>query len=122
MLFNSYTFLLMFLPVVLAGFVLLRGLPGRAWVWWLAVASLFYYGSWNPDPREPWSPVWLVLILGSCAFNYLLGRLVSAGGAGSRVLLAFGVVANLGVLAWFKYAGLFDKTWLALTGGDAGLP
>lgn len=122
MLFNSYTFLLMFLPVVLAGFLLLRRLPGRAWVWWLAVASLFYYGSWNPDPREPWSPVWLLLILGSCAFNYLLGRLISAGDAGSRVLLGFGVVANLGVLGWFKYAGLFDKTLLALTGGDAGLP
>ncbi|MCU0796658.1 MAG: MBOAT family protein [Akkermansiaceae bacterium] len=122
MLFNSYTFLLLFLPVVLAGFLVLRRLPGRAWVWWLAVASLFYYGSWNPDPREPWSPLWLFLILASCAVNFLLGRGISGKGAGSRPMLVIGVVVNLAVLAWFKYAGLFDKTWLALTGGDAGLP
>src|SRR5690606_30424692 len=74
MLFNSYTFLLLFLPIALAGFILLRRFSYRVGVVWLVLASLFYYAYWNPQPSEPWSPRWLFLILGSCVFNFFIGR------------------------------------------------
>lgn len=117
MLFNSYTFLLLFLPLALGGFLALRRKSYRATVVWLAFASLVYYGYWNPDAGAPWSPRWLLLILGSCAFNFLIGRALSRRGGG-RGLLALGVAANLGALAVFKYAGLFAKTlvWLGASG------
>jgi D-alanyl-lipoteichoic acid acyltransferase DltB (MBOAT superfamily) len=68
---------------------------------WLVAASLFFYGWWNP--------VYLLLILASIFFNYSVGRYLSrpAGsgrGAGRRAALVLGVSANLGALAWFKYA------------------
>lgn len=45
MLFNSYTFIFLFMPITLAGFAMLNRLAPR-WVSlaWLAVCSLFYYG------------------------------------------------------------------------------
>jgi alginate O-acetyltransferase complex protein AlgI len=96
MLFNSYEYLLWFLPGTLVVFFLLGRRPQAAQAW-LTLASLLFYGWWNP-----WH---LPLILGSVAFNFA----VAAGlrrGAGGR-MLAFGVAANLAVLGVFKYADFF---------------
>ena len=57
MLFNSYTFLLGFLPVVLVMYFILGRRSYEAAIAWLAASSLFFYGWWNPH--------YLVLILGS---------------------------------------------------------
>ena len=46
MLFNSPEFLLLFLPVTWVVFMLLRG--SRSALLWLSLASLFFYGYWNP--------------------------------------------------------------------------
>lgn len=125
MLFNSYTFLLLFLPLALSGFLLLRRASYRLTVVWLGIASLAYYGYWNPNPAMPWSAQWLGLILGSCVFNFFVGRQLSRRQADPHrkparkpPLLIIGVVANLTLLAIFKYAGLFAKTaeWLGATG------
>ncbi|MRX06442.1 MBOAT family protein [Pseudoduganella sp. FT25W] len=91
MLFNSFSFLFLYLPVVLAGyFLLLRWRP--AWIaGWLALASLFFYGYW--DAR------YLPLLIGSIVFNYWCAQ--------HRRLLGFGVVANLALLAYYKYANFF---------------
>ncbi|BCX49472.1 alginate O-acetylation protein [Haloferula helveola] len=124
MLFNSYTFLLLFLPITLVGFLLLRKASYRAAVVWLVLASLTYYAYWIPVPGEDWSPKWLLLILGSCVFNFLVGRGLSRRTAtdsnGRKALLAIGVGANLAVLGVFKYAGLFAKTAAFLA--DTGIP
>ena len=49
MLFNSYPFLFLFLPFVLAGFYLLgRGGRKNACIGWLTCTSLFFYGYWHP--------------------------------------------------------------------------
>jgi len=70
MLFNSYTFLFLFLPVTLAGaFILVRWRTSVA-VGWLVLASLFFYGWWS------WRHV--PLLLASIAFNYLAFRQGSA--------------------------------------------
>lgn len=122
MLFNSYTFLLLFLPLALGGFLLLRRFSYRLSVLWLGLSSLGYYGYWNPNPGAPWSPQWLGLIVGSCIMNFLIGRRLSRRSSSSPrpPLLVVGVVANLAFLGVFKYAGLFAKTveWLS----DSGIP
>jgi len=96
MLFNSYEYLIWFLPGTLVVFFLLGRRPFAAQVW-LTVASLFFYGWWNP-----WH---LPLILGSIAFNFGIARLLQPGPA--RAVLAFGVAANLALLGVFKYADFF---------------
>jgi hypothetical protein len=77
LLFNSYTFLLVFLPIALLGWHALRRAPFRVVLGWLVMVSFVFYGVWNPDPKHPWSPQYVLLILGSCVFNYLLGRQLS---------------------------------------------
>ena len=107
MIFNSYTFLLAFLPIALAVFALIRRFAPRAAFGWLVLASLAFYGVWNPHPAEPWTPKYVLLILGSCAANYFIGRYLSGHKAtrhGKTALVA-GIAANLALLGYFKYAG-----------------
>ena len=102
MLFNSYSFIFLFLPIVLLGFHLI-GKQGhhRVAIAWLVGASLFFYGWWNP--------AYLGLMLVSIFFNYGVG--VALGGQpkqpNKKPILIFGVIVNLGLLAYFKYANFF---------------
>ena len=105
MLFNSYIFLLGFLPVSLAGFFFLGGMgKSRAAACWLTLASFFFYAWWNPP--------YLVLLLASIVVNYWIGVGINVARKGSiaaspKALLTLGVVLNLGTLAYFKYANFF---------------
>jgi alginate O-acetyltransferase complex protein AlgI len=112
MLFNSYIFIFLFLPVTLLGFHLLggRSLP-RLTMLWLVTASLFFYGWWNPS--------YLVLIIGSMLFNYAAGCLLRRHRR--RGLLALGVGGNLALLAYYKYANFFVDNLNALAGSDLHL-
>ena len=65
MLFNSYGFLFLFLPVVLLGFFWLARVSHAFAAGWLALASLFFYGYWNP--------AYIGLLLGSVVCNYAFG-------------------------------------------------
>jgi len=64
---------------------------------WLVGASLFFYGWWNP--------AYLFIIIGSILFNYYWGILVA--GRHNKPILTVGIAANLGMLAYFKYANFF---------------
>jgi alginate O-acetyltransferase complex protein AlgI len=104
MLFNSYAFILVFLPVVLAGFYLTNARSRIAAIVWLGFASLFFYAWWD------WR--FLPLLLASILFNFyagiLLTRIDGAKQARMRKLVAIVAVgANLGALAYFKYANFF---------------
>src|ERR1700761_7955794 len=102
MLFNSYPFIFLFLPIVLTGFFLAGRLSALAPVVWLALASLVFYSFSN------WQFVPLLLV--SIAFNYLVGWLLIARRLrpGSRfAVLSVGVAVDLLVLGIFKYAGFF---------------
>jgi len=100
MLFNSFSFLFLFLPVVLlVYFCLGRWRP--AWsIVWLALASLFFYAGWS----LPYLPLLLLSVL----FNYGSGRsLIGASGRHRRLVLGGALAANLGLLAYYKYANFF---------------
>ena len=123
MLFNSYIYLLIFLPLAFLGFNALRKTGLRAAMGWLVIASLIYYGWWNPNPDQPWNPAFLGLIIGSCLVNFFFGRYLAGhqGPRGKR-MLAVGVTANLALLGYFKYIGLFSKTLVAITGAGLTIP
>ncbi len=107
MLFNSYVFLLAFLPAAYCGFYLIARRSAAAANLFLACASLFFYGWWD------WR--YVPLLAGSVAFNYCAARrLLDAAPAARRAWLAFAVAADLMLLGIFKYADFFISTTDAL--------
>ncbi len=112
MLFNSPIFLFVFLPATVAGYLVLRQLAGtRAVLGWLLIASIIFYGWWNP--------VYVPLLLGLALFNFIVARGITACRASGRadrvsLLLTFGVVVDLMVLGYFKYTDFLIDTANAL--------
>lgn len=111
MLFNSYLYLLVFLPFAVFTYRMIESRWTRFAAAWLAVLSLLYYSSWNADPAGGWRLWPTLLIVGSIVGNYGLGRALLAlrGRFAARPLLWFGLALNLGVLGWFKYSLFFAK-------------
>ena len=104
MLFSSYEFIFLFLPLVFFGyFYLLSKRLATGAKSFIVVASLFFYGWWNM--------AYLPLILLSMLFNYTIGTSLSrkkeSRKAPAKTLLLVGIVGNLGLLGYFKYADFF---------------
>src|SRR6266481_9355547 len=100
MLFNSYLFIFLFLPVVLAGYFILGRLGNLAAVTWLTLASLLFYSASN------WQ--FVPLLAASVAFNYVIGLTLISTRLSGRLrfaALTIGVAVDLLVLGTFKYAG-----------------
>jgi alginate O-acetyltransferase complex protein AlgI len=108
--FNSWQFVLFFFIVFALSAPLKRYSTANKFI--LLVASYFFYGSWN------W--MFLGLIVFSTVFDFWIG-LHFRSTRHPRRLIAFSVIANLGVLAFFKYANFAIHTanWsLAAFGAD----
>lgn len=110
MLFNSYIFILLFLPVTMLGYYALAGRGmHRPAITWLIGASLVFYG-W-------WSPPYLILLCGSVLVNYWLGERINQyddDRLRKRWMIG-GIAFNLALLGYFKYANFFvDNVNLAL--------
>lgn len=117
MLFNSYAFLCVYLPVTLAGFAIFSNLskqPGTTSVLWLGACSLAFYGAWKIE--------YVPLLVGSIAFNFLMGRLIAVArhrGGSANLVLGLAIAANLTLLGYYKYlaflvgaaADLFGLPW-----------
>jgi alginate O-acetyltransferase complex protein AlgI len=102
MVFSSPIFLFLFLPLVLSVYVLLPGV--RAKNFWLLLTSLFFYA---------WGEVlFIFLLLASTLMNYGLGLWIDRSEDPWRRKSAVGiaVTANIGLLAFFKYAAFFITT------------
>ena len=103
MLFNSYVFLYAFLPLCLAGFYATARFGRRPAAVWLVLASLAFYGWWNP--------AFVPILAVSVAFNYAAGALIGGTIERPRLqtwLLRLAVAADLAALVHYKYVA-----WLA---------
>lgn len=102
MLFNSFEFILVFLPTtVVVFFFLSRTRWTSAAILWLIAASLFFYAWWNP--------LFVVLLTASTLCNYGFSRAIVRMGK-KKFWLTAGVIFNLSILAYFKYANFFLQT------------
>jgi alginate O-acetyltransferase complex protein AlgI len=117
MLFTTSTFAFLFLPLVLLGYYGIgrRSMDGAAA--WLFAASVFFYGYWMP--------AFTLLLLASIAVNFRIGAAIQAARRDQRLargksLLVAGLVFNLGLLAYFKYANFFIENLAALLGAHWG--
>ena len=108
MLFNSYIFIFLFLPLCLAGFYSLQNRQATLAKVWLTCFSLWFYGYFNQ--------YYLLIMLGSIIGNYFVHCLIvnarnielckKRSGQGENILIA-GVILNLLVLFYFKYLDFF---------------
>jgi len=104
MLFNSIEFIFVFLPFTFFVYFLLLNkrlvVGSKAF---LVFASLFFYSWWNI--------VYLPLILSSMLFNYVLGNSLNGSKynvkVSKKLLLVIGIILNLSLLGYFKYADFF---------------
>ena len=98
MIFSSFDFIFIFLPLILLliGFLQKLGLHKLSWIV-IAISSLIFYGYWDLK--------YLLLIIVSVAFNHFFGNLIlRTGQNGYRlVLLTVVIISNLVVLGYFKY-------------------
>jgi alginate O-acetyltransferase complex protein AlgI len=109
MLFNSYEFIFLFLPITFGIYFWLNAKRlTQASKGWLVFASLFFYSWWNI--------IYLPLILGSILFNFTVGSSISKMDKyqsllnreiSRKALLVFGVASNLILLGYFKYMDFF---------------
>ena len=104
MVFSSITFLFVFLPITLFLYYIGKNITYRNVI--LLIFSLLFY-AWG-------EPVYVVLMLLSILFNYYIGR--DLGQKRSKGTLIFGVVFNLLMIGYFKYAGLLVDSVYQLTG------
>jgi alginate O-acetyltransferase complex protein AlgI len=93
--FSSHIFIFYFLPLVVTLYYLL---PKWGRHPFLCCAGLVFYGWWNP-----W---FTLLMLGTVAVDYNLGKVIVNAGDNVRrkkMAVTLSVVSNLGLLAFFKY-------------------
>ncbi len=97
MLFNTCEFIFAFLPLAIGLHFLAARRSVAAATIATTMASLAFY-AW-------WSPPFVLLPLLSIVLNFLLARsIASSSDADARRLMQVGIVANLLVLGYFKYA------------------
>ncbi|MBU0633184.1 MBOAT family protein [bacterium] len=112
MLFNSYGFIFLFLPIMFFGYFYLasKRLTTGAKSW-LIVGSLFFYSWWNI--------IYLPLILSSILFNYVIGNTLTRESEHIKVsklqLLILGVISNIVLLGYFKYSDFFIENFNLIT-------
>lgn len=103
MLFNSYIFIFLFVPIVFTGYFYLNKLKlltGSKL--WLIASSLFFYAYWTLE--------YLPLILGSITINFFVSRLASNHEKSvkyRKIWLILGIVLNISLLCFYKYMDFF---------------
>ncbi|PHK24313.1 hypothetical protein VF10_12615, partial [Nostoc linckia z13] len=124
MLFNSFEFLFVFLPITIFGFYGLGSFGLRqAAIIWLTLASFVFYGYWNYGS--------IILIVSSMIFNYrmgiLLGNKYQNNPAKSysmwvyNLFLYLGIAVNLAILGYYKYANFLIDNFNVFTGAELNL-
>ncbi len=102
MLFNSYIFIFLFLPLALAGYFILNNIGKyKLSNFFLLVMSLWFYGYFNP--------YYLWIICASIIGNYIFSRLINhyTGHMVKRAVTIAGIAANIVLIFYFKYLDFF---------------
>ena len=117
MLFNSYIFIFLFLPICIVGYFLLnKTRKYKLGHGFLLGMSLWFYGYFNPS--------YLLIIVASVIVNYLfykwMKKIQADGNKGKacKPVMIFAVAINLGIIFYFKYMDFFIENVNAIAGAD----
>lgn len=108
MLFNSFEFIFVFLPIVLLAYFGLNRLNLHQWAKGvLVLASLYFYAFFNTS--------YLPIIVSSILVNYGVAvGMRKWDGVSKKVLFGIGLLFNLGMLGYFKYTDFMIENVNAL--------
>lgn len=99
MLYNSFVFIFLFLPLVITSFMLVfHFLGGKASQIVLIVASLFFYGYWEAS--------YLLIIITSIITNFIFAKMIiykKQNNENTKVTLFIAILSNVLLLGYFKY-------------------
>lgn len=116
MLFNSYIFICIFLPIALLGWYSLNHFKlYRLAGLFLTGMSLWFYAYFNIS--------YITIILSSIAINYLISIIVSKIDSKKikKAILVISILINLGILFYFKYFDFFISNVNKITGSEFAL-
>ncbi|MBR2511477.1 MAG: MBOAT family protein, partial [Firmicutes bacterium] len=111
MVFSSILFIFIFLPALMVLYLLVPRGTGKNIV--LFLGSIVFY-AWG-------EPVYVVLMLFSAVFNYVMGldiELAKKNKRGAKPSLIFAVAINLFILSFFKYYGFLIDTFNGIFGTE----
>ncbi len=115
MLFNSLEFIFIFLPIAVAAHFIAARRSMVAAVIVTTLTSLFFYAWWKPP--------FVVLPILSILLNYLLAQqILKSDKKFAHTLVVAGVVANLAVLGYFKYADFVMSIFEQRNPGSPNVP
>ncbi|MBP3273816.1 MAG: MBOAT family protein, partial [Butyrivibrio sp.] len=109
--FNSFNFILLFLPALLIIWFLLN--RSKKYVLadiFLTGMSLYYYYTFGMS--------FLLILLGSILVNYALSMVIDKFPPSVKMVKVIGVIFNLSLLFYFKYLGFFMDNVSAISGTD----
>lgn len=113
LLFNSYAFIFLFLPITFFVFFGLGKLRQKNYaISWLVLASFLFYAYW--DYR------YVPLLFSSILFNYFVGKEIER--KQEKHWLYFGILVNVALLGYFKYMDFFLATANDVIGTIFDLP
>lgn len=120
MIFSSFEFILLFFPIVYVVYIVLNKSHWNVLAKiWLVLASLYFYAQGSKD--------FFPFFLGSIFGNYIVGsslgkmNLNNKSNPQKKVLLLVGVLANVGLLGYYKYTDFFIENYNYITGYEVPL-
>jgi len=114
MIFNSYEFLLIFLPLFfLIFYTLIKYNLQKYAVWFIGVASILFYSLENINF------LWILIL--SISVNYFIGEMI-INKSSRKIFLITGIIFNLSLLIYFKYTIFFLNSIISFTEKSIGLP
>lgn len=100
MLYSTYEFIFIFLPIVCIVYFSLSGIKSAVpQHLFLVLASLYFYGYFNPS--------YLIIIIASVLVNYALAMFMTKRRELDKIIFSFGILFNIGMLIYFKYMDFF---------------
>lgn len=111
MLFNSFEYIFVFLPLAFLVYRALNSFP----IWnshiWLICCSLFFYSWWNPP--------FVVLLIVSILFNYSVAIAIQNNiGYTRKFWLSIGVAVDLALIGYYKYFAFLAENICIVLGYD----
>ncbi|MCU6708150.1 MBOAT family protein [Paenibacillus sp. J5C_2022] len=119
MIFSTYTFIFIFLPITFLGYRLLSELRfHQAAKLWLVMASIYFYAQGSGS--------FVLLFIADILINFAIGSLIVRAARrkavwSKRALLVAGLLLNVGFLGYYKYANFVIENINLATGGAYGL-
>ena len=114
MLFSSYEFIFIFLPITIIVYFLLNKLKNKKIQQiFLIIASLFFYAYYNIG--------YLAIILCSIVINFIISKIIIAKTNHKKLIFILGLIFNIGLLGYYKYTNFFINTFNNIIGTEFNL-